>query len=224
MTTLTHALTGILALALLAAPSSQVLAADERVVTDDGREVLLRQDGSWEFLSDDRFATTADGRRVRLRGDGSWYYTGDVPPLSDQEVRTRDLVITLQQAVIQTREVKAQKNKRISSQTIFHVQLELSPHANSGITISESDMSLIEVKDNRGRNYPVLSMHTSKAELAPGATEALEIRVDGSPQWWKSVKSMDLVFNPGIFGIQEPVRINRPVDDIVKNKVDSLDR
>ena len=41
-------------------------------MTDAGREVLLRDDGSWEYLSDDRFGTLKDGSRARLKSDGSW--------------------------------------------------------------------------------------------------------------------------------------------------------
>lgn len=51
---------------------SALCCADEIVLSDDGREVRIKQDGSWEFVSDDRFATTRDGERVRLKFDGSW--------------------------------------------------------------------------------------------------------------------------------------------------------
>ena len=45
---------------------------EQTILTDAGREVLLRDDGSWEYLSDDRFGTLSDGSRVRLKLDGSW--------------------------------------------------------------------------------------------------------------------------------------------------------
>ena len=34
--------------------------------------ILVRDDGSWEYLSDDRFGTLSDGSRIRLKPDGSW--------------------------------------------------------------------------------------------------------------------------------------------------------
>jgi|SaaInlStandDraft_1057018.scaffolds.fasta_scaffold120189_2 hypothetical protein len=46
--------------------------AAEDVVSDDGREVRLNEDGTWSLLSRDRFATTPDGRRIRLMTDGRW--------------------------------------------------------------------------------------------------------------------------------------------------------
>ena len=224
MTTMKPATPGIFVILLLVLlPCGHVIGADQRVITDDGREVLLKQDGSWEFLSNDRFANTGDGQRVRLRDDGSWVYIGNAPLVSDRQVRTRELDIRLQQAVIETHEVKVQKNKRVSSQTVFYVQLELSPQAKSGISVSDKHRSLIEVKDNKGRNYPVLSVQSQQAALPPGSAATVVIRADGSPQWWKNVKSMDLVFKPGVFGIQEPVTLNRPVDDIAKKKVDGFD-
>ena len=40
--------------------------ADETALSDDGREVRLMNDGTWEYVSDDRCATSEDGKRVRL--------------------------------------------------------------------------------------------------------------------------------------------------------------
>ena len=40
--------------------------ADQRILTDAGREVLLKDDGSWTYLSDDRFGTLKDGSRARF--------------------------------------------------------------------------------------------------------------------------------------------------------------
>jgi hypothetical protein len=58
---------------------SHLLHADQEVTTDDGREVLLKEDGSWTFRSTDRFANTVDGQRIRLKQDGSWAYVGNSP-------------------------------------------------------------------------------------------------------------------------------------------------
>ena len=45
---------------------------EQRILTDAGREVLIRDDASWEYLSDDRFGTLSDGSRIRLKPGGSW--------------------------------------------------------------------------------------------------------------------------------------------------------
>ena len=46
---------------------NNALSADQHVITDDGREVLLRQDGSWQFRSSDRFANTKEGQQIGAR-------------------------------------------------------------------------------------------------------------------------------------------------------------
>lgn len=205
-------------------PAGDALPADLEVVTDDGREVLLKEDGTWEFRSDDRFANTGEGQRVRLKADGSWQYVGNAPMVAKQQVRTKKLEIKLQQAVIEIHEQKAQKNTRVNSQTVFYLHLSLSPLAKSSVNISASDVALITVKDNRRRNYPVLSIQSSLATIEPNAEATIVVRADGSPQWWKNVKSMDLVFNPDIFGIQEPIILTRRVDEIEKKKVDGFEQ
>lgn len=214
-----------LLLALVAVPCCNALAADDRVViSDDGREVLLKADGRWEFRSEDRFANTSDGQRIRLRADGRWEYTGNAPMATEEQVRTRLLDIKLQQVVTETHEKKVQKNTRASSQTVFYLNLEVSPQANSDITINNKDMSLIQVIDNKGRVYPVLSVQPDAMTMKPDSRHALVVRVDGAPQWWKNVKTMEISFHPDMFGLKEAISLNRNVDDIQKKKVDGFDK
>ena len=85
-----------LALLFLALLTANTLYADQKITSDDGREVLLNDDGSWQYRSSDRFATTSDGRRVRLKEDGRWSYDGNAPLRSTEQVRTNDLDIKLQ--------------------------------------------------------------------------------------------------------------------------------
>ena len=210
----------LISLALLFSGSAR--SADQTVITDDGREVRLNQDRTWEFLSSDRFANTRDGRRVRLKADGSWEYAGNAPLVSSAQVRTTELDLRLHRAVIETHELKVQKNKRIRSQTVFYLQFALSSAATDGIRLGEDDLSLVRVVDNDGRVYPVLSISPDTAVLEPGSNTEVSIRADGSPQWWKNVKSIHIEFMPGVFGIEEPIRLSRAVDDIEKRKVDGF--
>ena len=202
--------------------AGNVLAANQEVVTDDGREVLLKEDGTWEFSSDDRFANTGDGQRVRLKADGSWEYVGNAPMVTSQRVRTRELEIELQKAVIEIHEQKVQKNTRVNSQTVFYLKLGLSPVADKGIDIEKSDLALISIQDNKRRNYPVLSMQTSAESLQPDSEASVIIHADGSPQWWKNVKTLNIVLKPEIFGLSESISLSYSVDDIEKKKVDGF--
>ena len=212
----------IISLSLL--PGSNALSANQDVITDDGREVLLRDDGTWEFRSTDRFANTKDGHRIRLKDNGSWQYVGNAPLTSKQQIRTTVLDIKLGKVVIETHEKKVQKNTRSKSQTVFYLNLELSPLAESNISINENDISRVKVKDSEGKDYPLLSIKAEPAVLKPDSNTKVVVRVDGAPQWWKSVKSMEIIFNPGIFGLQVPVTLSQSVDDIDKKKVDGFEK
>lgn len=202
--------------------AGNVLAANQEVITDDGREVMLKADGTWEFRSDDRFANTSDGQRVRLKADGSWEYIGNAPMVANQLVRTRQLEIELQEVVIEIHEQKAQKNTRVRSQTVFYLKLGLSPLAEMPINIDKSNLTMIVIQDNKRRTYPVLSMQASPASLQPASEASITIRADGSPQWWKNVKTLKIVFEPGIFGLSESIILTHSIDDVVKKKVDGF--
>jgi len=212
----------LIIISVLLFPGGYALSANQDVITDDGREVLIRDDGTWEFRSTDRFANTKDGHRIRLKDDGSWQYVGNAPLTSKQQIRTTVLDIKLGKVVIETHEKKVQKNTRSKSQTVFYLNLELSPLAKSNISINENDISRVKVKDSEDKEYPVLSIQAEPVILKPDSDTNVVVRVDGAPQWWKSVKSMEIIFKPGIFGLQAPVTLSQSVDDIDKKKVDGF--
>lgn len=211
----------IIALSLLAGSNS--VSANQQIITDDGREVLLKEDGHWEYRSTDRFANTEDGRRVRLKADGSWSYTGNAPLKSKAQVRTSDLDIKLQKVVVESYKKKTQKSRRTKTQTVFYVQLNNSPRAKTNISIKDSDISMIEVKDNNGKSYPVLSIKPDNSSLQPGTETTLIVRAEKSPSIWGNVKSMDIHFKAGIFGIQTPITLSQRTIDFNKKDVEGFD-
>ena len=204
---------------LLFAPTSQAETPKQEIINVDGREVILNENGTWEFLSTDRYADRNDGTRVRLKEDGSWQAIGNAPLESKEQVRTADLDIKLQKVVIETYEKKVQKNTRIKTQTVFYVDLVSSPQAKNNITIKQSDISLIEVKDNNGKNYPVLSIQPEDIQLKPNSKITLIVRAEKSPSIFDSVKSMDIVFKKGIFGIKNLITLNQRTIDFGNKKV-----
>ncbi len=209
------------AILLLTATMSNAKPAEEVIIVD-GREVVLKDDGSWKFLSTDRYANTKDGIRVRLKEDGSWQTMGNAPLQSKEQVRTTDLDIKLQKVVIETFEKKVQKNTRIKTQTVFYLDLTYSPQAESTITISDSDIPLIEVKDNNGKNYPIVSIHPGDVQLQADEKITLVIRAKKSPSIFDDVKSMDIVFKKGIFGIIEPITLSQRTIDFDKENVNGF--
>jgi len=205
-------------------PVSDACSADQQVITDDGREILLKGDGTWIFRSTDRFANTEDGQRVQLKQDGSWQYVGNAPMATEEHVRSTLLDIKLQRVVTERHEKKVQKNVRLRTQTVFYVNLGLSALAKNNISITKNDVSHIEVNDNNGKTYPVLSIHPAPVVLMPGADTTMVIRADGSPLWLDDVKSMSVIFKPEIYGIQQPVTLSRRVDDFEEKKVSGFEK
>jgi hypothetical protein len=195
----------------------------QQVITNDGREVLLNEDGTWKYLSNDRYADTVDGRRVRLKEDGSWEYVGNAPAKSMDQVRTTDLDIKLKKVVIENFQKKVQKNTHLTTQTVFYVTLAHSPQAKTGISISQDDIAFISVKDNNGKSDPVVSMKADTTRLEPDAEASIVIRAEKSPSIWDDVKSMQVVFDKGIFGIEAPITLSMRVIDFQEEDVDGFD-
>ena len=110
-------------LLLFIIPGNNALSADQQVITVDGREELLKENGTWAFRSSDRFANTKDGRRVQLKEDGTWQYVGNAPMASVEQVKTTLLDIKLQKVVIEKHEKKVHKNVRVTTQTVFYDKL-----------------------------------------------------------------------------------------------------
>jgi hypothetical protein len=174
------------------------LQAAEQVIGDDGRQILLGDDGRWQYRSTDRFATTADGQRVRLKEDGSWEYTGQQAIAADQLVADQKLLaeqtvdITISNWVIESARSGLQKVKSRTTQTVFY--LSVSRQSDAGdhpLTLSASDFS---VSDSDERQYAVLSLSPASAVIGAGETLQLELRAEGSPMGW-TTKSMSVTVN-----------------------------
>ena len=210
-------------LSLLIIPGSNALSADQQVITVDGREVLLKEDGTWEFQSTDRFANTKDGHRVQLKADGTWQYVGNAPMASVEQVKTTLLDIKLQKVVIEKHEKKVHKNVRVASQTVFYVNLDLSPLAKNNISIEKNDIPHIEVTDNNGKSYPVISIQPSPVVLKPSTKITMVVRAEGAPLWLDNVKSMSLIFKPELFGTENTITLSQSESNFDKKSVDGFD-
>ena len=209
-------------LLLCVLPFNRVVYADTRVITGDGREVLLRDDGTWAYGSTDRLLNTGDGRQIRLKEDGHWEYTGNAPVVEDRQVKTRELGITLRKAVIEKYQIKVQKSLRLRTQTVFYLDIELSPLAASAIAMGRSESDGIEVSDNNGDRYPVLSVQSDVTTLQPGSKTGVTVRVKGSPSWLDNARTVQIEFRPGVFGNTESISLSQRVDDFDEIDVDGF--
>lgn len=202
---------------------STALFADQNGMTDDGREVLLKEDGSWEFRSNDRYANTKDGQRVRLKADGSWEYVGNAPLVLKEQVRTTLLDFKLQRIDIEIHKEKVQKNVREEKQLVFYLDISVSPAAKEIITINNTDLTRIQVTDNKGKSYPVLSLTPSPIVLAPDSQHTLAIRAKGAPSTWDGAKSMSLELTPGVLGNNDSVTLSQNISDMEKKYVEGFE-
>jgi len=208
---------------LLLITGSNALSANQDVISDGGREVLLKQDGTWEYRSTDRFANTEDGRRIRLKKDGSWSYIGETEKNSRLPVRVSDLDIKLERVVIEKHERRAQKNTRVKTQTVFYLAIEYPSSAENIIRINKGDTSLIEVKDNNGKDYPVLSIESDRSHLTPGTATMIDVRVDKSPAILDDVKSMEITLKPDLLGNQKAISLSQRINDFEEENVDGFE-
>lgn len=197
--------------------------ADETLLTDDGREVRLHDDGSWEFISNDRYANTPDGRRIRLRDNYTWEYLGNAPLATKKQFRTTTTDLRLVSMLIKATEEKVHKNKRVISRTYLALDISRSPLAEQPLHVDQRALEQLTLTDNKGRRYPAMFMKPRQITVAPGETQRLIIVFDDSPQWWSGAKSMSLSIEPGVFGNRKPVNLTERISDIDKIIVERFD-
>lgn len=220
---LKSSLSGLLASAILA--SSGAL-ADRDALADDGREVTLKENGSWEFKTNDRLATSTDGTRVRLKSDGSWEFIGNAPAQTEQQVRTESLDIALDKIVTEfTKNKVSSKSNRYNAQTVFYLAVDVSSYGEP-ITPSFEDHSFIVATDNKGTAYPVLDIDSGNSDWKPGTEQRIAIRVDGSPSSsivWGSTK-ITLTIDKRVFGTPSDLSFTERTNEIKKKKVAELSK
>ncbi|MEQ9023272.1 MAG: DUF3157 family protein, partial [Pseudomonadales bacterium] len=74
---------------------STALAHAQQIVDGpDGKKILLKQDGSWEYIDETRLITTPDGRQARIKDDNTWEYV-DAPRTAAATSRNEEGVVTI---------------------------------------------------------------------------------------------------------------------------------
>ncbi len=205
---------------------SMTAMADQIVLSDDGREVRLNEDGSWEFISEDRYATTEDGNRIRLGADGRWTEVDGedhwvaVPAaalnISRDKISEGDLNIEVTEMVIESVRSRRQKNTRLSSQIITRLNFSSTEPLRFSLSPAQ-----IQVVDSRGRNYPVETLSTPDVSVSPGEPFPLAFIADGSPRWW-GVKFFKITFAPGALGNSEQLELTRSINEITRLEIEAL--
>lgn len=179
-----------------------IFAANEVVVSDDGREVMLNADGTWEFVSEDRFATTKDGSRVRLRKDGSWQRM-QVPIA--KLLQPTNSGIAIGDFVIEAVRTARHKNTKARKQMIIDILIDVDSERFSELSLAD-----VELRDSKGRIYELNSLKPT--------VQGFRLIADDSPAWW-GVKYFEIVLIA-----PETIRLRKHASDVIRRDVAELTR
>ena len=209
-------------------------ADSQTAVADNGREVILKENGEWEYATKDIFATTTDGKRIRLQPNGEWQEVSEADSPNTQTAietavqkviqaapvataPTRDVVsldnakITLDVVAIETSRESVGKNTRKRANLVFSLDIE-----GSNLVPPTSAM---RVTDSKGREYPVFS--SSKGMSDTGNKPRVIVRANGAPRWF-GVKFFTLEIAPNTMGNANTIELRKPMDEVLRREVDSL--
>jgi hypothetical protein len=188
--------------------TSTAIAEPKSAIADDGREVVLKDNGDWEYVSEDKFATTADGQRIRLKPNQRWQKVRDseapayqpVPMSTVQRdnamIADSNVEVILDQVHVENQREDVGKNTRLRSNLVFYLDIQ-------------GDLP----------GYPVFSAIAGTAPI--GAKPRWVIRAKGAPRWW-GVKFFSLQIAPDALGNQDSIELRKPMRDVLKKEVADL--
>ena len=209
-------------LSLLLLLASSAL-AEEVVVSDDGRQIRLNDDGTWVQVSQDRFATNAQGQRIRLRADGSWNVMSTSPEdiaRSDGGQNVASLVdepvIFLKTVEILRREIKRAKSKHAETRMRYTIGVD-----NKTTETISLDLTVpFEATTNRGGDFPLLSADGPRQVLAGQQAEVIVV-VEDSPAWF-GVKFLSLEVPAQAIGNAGARLLNKNMNEVKRLNVESF--
>jgi hypothetical protein len=214
---------------LLIFPVSQLM-AQTTLMTDSGREVIVHEDGSWEFASEDQYVTLPDGQRVRLNPDGSWDEDDNAPapvqravaPVTLQPQQSQPfyspLEFGVEELAIEIHKEKVHKNTRTETNTVVLVKVELARGETSPRTLNLSRQGVL-LEDSAGKEYDILSVLPERLTVQPGEESFFEIRAEDSPSW-RLGKHYEIILDENLTGIGEEVELEVPLSMAVNKQLE----
>lgn len=195
--------------------------ADEIILNGDGTEIRLKDDGSWERVSDKIYLDTAAGRRVVLEPDGRWSYVGLAPKVKEDQYRELLFEINIVDAVIkETREkVGSGKNYRTESSTHLTLAIGVAASAQQPLSLAGINKENFAVVDKRGKRYPVTAIETGASEIAVGESANLRLVCKGAPSAFARSKVLMLTVAKAAFDTQKDVQLEINYDDIERERI-----
>ena len=203
---------------------ASTVTAEIIVTADDGRQVVLKDDGNWEYVNTDRFASTSDGRRIRLKADGQWEYVGEqtVPTVTAAATDTIQAnTVSVELAKVEIEEyVEAatgnRKNQRTRTQTVFYFTVTASTLGDAVEPKFEGRGTApngFSVTDNKGKSYQIIEFAPSDTNsIQPGESINYTLKLKASPKW--GPKSIALRIEPEVFSTNQPIILTAPLSSV----------
>jgi len=205
--------------------------AGEYVISDDGQQILLNDDGSWVQVSKDRFATTISGQRIRLKPDGSWdimkKLDGD-KQANNKTAQTQSLQaitnnenvgILLNKVEILKKKTKTLKSKRIDTRTVFH--LTIINQGNENLLFDSLPLKAFTARSSGSDIFKILSAKADVTQLKPTERTTLVIVTNGSPKWF-GVKYLNIELAKNAIGNSSARILSKNIDDVIVRTVEEL--
>jgi hypothetical protein len=208
------------------------LSAGEYVISDDGRQILLNDDGSWVQVSKDRHATTASGQRIRLKPDGSWdvmkkldsdeaaaHYAISNSGSQHEAIAGNDVGMLLDKVEILKKKTKVLKSVRIDTRTVYH--LTIINQSSENIQLDTLPLDAFSANSSGGDVFEVLSATATSELLKPSQRTTLIVVTEGSPKWF-GVKYLNIELAKNAIGSSMPRILSKNIDDVIRRTVDKL--
>lgn len=206
--------TNIILTALTVSFFSYHALSDTIAVAEDGRQVVLADNGSWKYVSKDRFAITEKGFRVRLKGDGQWEPTDNLPVKKAEQIVTSRVDVSVKSVTVESYRKKLLKGTISSSQTVIDMSLTLA-ESSAALTPTLNDFNLFKVSDDKNKQYSIVSITPSEALVEPGGSLTFSVRVKDSPTGLLAVGTQQLLLHidAEVFGTPTDLQFSSLIDD-----------
>lgn len=215
---LTHLFFFVLALCYLLPASAQ------NIVSKDGREIILNDDGTWEYAPEGILVETEDGKKARLKSDNTWQYVENTElqeqvVFSDQGEKTASTTsIRLKETFITSSGPKATniiKNSHQSSGLNFVIEVTTDSTLQSSIQIENLDPKSFTVTDSKNKKYKIAEISGTAKMIRPGSTTALQITTTSAPsRIYKTPREVYLNIAENTLGPNKAVRLKTEYRDM----------
>ena len=195
--------------------------ADETVINGDGREIRLKDDGSWEYVSEKIYLDTNEGHRVVLTPDGRWQRVGLAPVIEDDTHRELLVEVGIKKVIISEIREKSgsKKNTRTRSTMIFDLLVTVADSAEKPLTLDKLKTDWFKVSDSRDKRYPVQSVEVAGEAIAPGEQGVVQLIAKGAPGGFARTRFVSVDIDEQAFTTDERIHLEYEYDLINRQRV-----